>query len=188
MRTLKKTLCVVLCLAMLVGLCAMGASAIEFTDADEINYKEAVDLLTGIGVINGKPDGDALKFDPKGTLTRAEACKIITYLLGYEDISATSTFDDVPAGKWFSGPIALCATEGIVNGVGNNKFNPNGTLTGSAWSKMLLCALGYNAEYEGMTGKSWEVGVAKTLKNTGLLDGIDGFDQAADMPRWPSTL
>ena len=183
MRTLKKTLCVVLCLAMLVGLCAMGASAIEFTDADEINYKEAVDLLTGIGVINGKPDGDALKFDPKGTLTRAEACKIITYLLGYEDISATSTFDDVPAGKWFSGPIALCATEGIVNGVGNNKFNPNGTLTGSAWSKMLLCALGYNAEYEGMTGKSWEVGVAKTLKNTGLLDGIDGFDQAADITR-----
>lgn len=179
MRTLKKTLCLVLCLAMMVGLCAVGASAKEFTDADEIKYKEAVDLLTGIGVIDGMGDGT---FNPAGTLTRAQACKILTYILGYEDISATSTFTDTK-GHWAEGPIALCAGEGIVNGMGDGTFNPDGTLTGSAWGKMLLGALGYNAEFEGMTGESWEVGVAKTLKKTGLLAGLTGLDLAKQITR-----
>ncbi len=182
MRTLKKTLCVVLALVMMVGLCVIGTSAEEFTDADKITHKEAVDVLTGIGVINGMGDGT---FNPAGTLTRAQAAKIVTYLLGYEDIKGTATFTDIPASMkdWAEGPIALCATLGIVNGVGDNKFDPEGTLTGSAWGKMVLCALGYNAEFEGMTGDSWEVGVAKTLKNTGLLTGVTGFDGTKNITR-----
>ncbi len=182
MRTLKKTLCLVLCLVMMVGLCAFGASAEEFTDADKIEHKEAVGLLTGLGVINGMGDGT---FAPAATLNRAQAAKIVTYLLGYEDIKGSSTFTDIPAAMkdWAEGPISLCASLGIVNGVGDNKFDPEGTLTGSAWGKMVLCALGYNAEYEGMTGIDWEIGVAKTLKNTGLLAGLTGLDLAKAISR-----
>ena len=52
MRTLKKTLCLVLCLAMMAGLCCVAASA-TFDDEADIQYKEAVAVLTGIGVLLG---------------------------------------------------------------------------------------------------------------------------------------
>ena len=60
MRTLKKTLSLVLVVAMVLGLCVVGASAYnkveDFTDdVDKIGdaYYEAVGVLTGIGVIDG---------------------------------------------------------------------------------------------------------------------------------------
>ena len=56
MRTLKKALCLVLCLVMMVGLCAIGASAIDYKDypdKDKIKYEEAVKVLTAIGVLQG---------------------------------------------------------------------------------------------------------------------------------------
>ena len=178
MKNLKRTLCLVLAVAMCLGFAAMASAA--FTDADEINYPEAVDLLSSIGVINGFPEDNT--FRPQGTLTRAQACKIITYLLGADDITATSTFDDCQ-GHWAEANIAYCAAQGIVNGVGDNKFDPNGTLTGYAFAKMVLCALGYNADVEGMTGESWQIGVAKLIKATKLSDGIKSFDGTADLPR-----
>ena len=168
MRTLKKTLCMVLVLAMMVGVCAFSANA-AFPDEAEIVNKEAVDLLTGIGVISGMGDGT---FNPKGTLTRAMAAKIICYLLGYQDVAgAVSTFTDVPATHWAAGPIALCATQGIVNGYGDGRFGPDDLLTTEAWEKMLLCALGFNAEQEGMSGSAWEIGVARLTKLTDLAQG-----------------
>lgn len=179
MRTLKKTLCVVLCLAMMVGLCVVGASA-AFDDADKINYTEAVDVLTGIGVINGMGDGT---FNPAGTLTRAQACSIIAKLQDAGDIKAKCTFDDVADDYWGASYIAYCAAEGIVNGVGDNKFDPEGKLTGSAWEKMLLCAIGFDAEKEAMTGDSWEVGVAKLAKAKGLNNAVKGLDAGSEIKR-----
>ena len=60
MRTLKKTLSLVLVVAMVLGLCVVGASAKDavenFTDDYEkvgAAYQEAVGVLVGIGVIDG---------------------------------------------------------------------------------------------------------------------------------------
>ncbi len=78
MRTLKKTLALVLVLAMMFSLC-ITASA-DFTDAEEITNELAVNTLVALGVIEGMPDGS---FDPDGTLTRAQAAKIIAYLDGF---------------------------------------------------------------------------------------------------------
>ena len=60
MRTLKKTLCVILCLAMMVGLCAIGANAITFDDykdKEKIKYENAVTLLTALKVLEGDEKG-----------------------------------------------------------------------------------------------------------------------------------
>ena len=178
MRTLKKALCVVLCLVMMAGLCVIGTSA-AFTDADKINYKEAVDVLSGIGVINGMGDGT---FAPQGTLTRAQACKIIVYLLKEEDLKGTCNFADCK-GHWAANEIAICEAKGIVAGYGNGNFGPDDPLTGAAFAKMLLCALGYNAVSEGMTGDSWELGVATLVKRVKLAEGIKGFDGTAPITR-----
>ena len=59
MRTLKKSLALVLALVMLLGLGVVGASADNaldnYTDADEIGdaYLEAVGVLTGLGIVDG---------------------------------------------------------------------------------------------------------------------------------------
>ena len=182
MRTLKKTLCLVLCLVMMVGLCAIGANAVDFTDEEQITYKEAVALLSGIGVINGKPDGESFKFDPQGTLTRAEAAKIICYLHDMQDVTGTANFTDT-VGHWAEGPIAYCASKGIVAGYGDGTFGPDDTLKGYQFGKMLLCALGFSAEYEKLVGADFEINCATLLKTKKLLAGIDDFDGRKDLTR-----
>ena len=179
MKTLKKVLAVVLALAMVLGMTITASAA--FTDDAKITYKDAVNVLTGLGVINGKPNGG---FDPQGNLTRAEACKILTYLLGFEDVKGTPSFKDAQQ-SWAANFIAFCESEGLVAGTGAGKFEPNGTLTGFAWAKMLLCAAGYNAEAEGFTGSNWAINVQKALNVAGqkLVKDIDGFNGMAAVTR-----
>ena len=55
-------------------------TTIEFADEAQIaSYaKESIQLLVGIGVVNGKDDN---RFEPAANLTRAEAAKVINTLL-----------------------------------------------------------------------------------------------------------
>ena len=172
MRTLKKTLALVLVLGMLLGLC-VNASA-DFSDAEEINYAEAVDVLTAIGVIEGMPDGS---FDPTGTLTRAQAAKIIVYLLGAEDfaVAASAGFSDVSEDHWAAPYIAYCAAEGIIAGYGDGSFGPSDTLTSYQWAKMLLVALGYDGD--DYLGSAWQIAVAKDAAEIELFDGNESADK-----------
>ena len=163
MRTLKKTLCLVLCLAMMAGLCVFASA--DFNDQDKIENEEAVAVLTGIGVINGDDKGN---FNPEGTLTRAEATVIITKILGAADIVTTTTkFSDVKADYWGMPYIAYCTAEGIVAGMGDGTFAPNAKLTGYQWATLLLRTIGYKVE-----GETWQIDVAKLVKSLDLADGI----------------
>ncbi|MCC8078323.1 MAG: S-layer homology domain-containing protein, partial [Oscillospiraceae bacterium] len=181
MRTLKKSLCLVLAVVMMFSLCVFGASAdTDFDDYSEIEYTQAVDLLTTLGVITGYEDGT---FGPDGTLTRAEACAIIARLLKNDDLTGTSDFTDVSSDHWAVNYIAYCASEGIVAGYGDGTFGPDDTLTGYAWMKMLLCAAGYNAEEEGMVGTTWEIGVATLAKDQDVTDDISGVSYGNNVSR-----
>ena len=163
MRTLKKTLCLVLCLAMMAGLCVFASA--DFKDQGKIENEEAVAVLTGIGVIQGDDKGN---FNPEGTLTRAEATVIITKLLGAADIKATTDkFTDVKADYWGMPYIAYCVAEGVVAGMGDGTFAPNAKLTGYQWATLLLRAIGYKIE-----GESWQIDVAKLVKSLGLAEGM----------------
>lgn len=57
----------------LPGLC--GTNFVNMTDIDDISSwaREGAALMANLGVIQGKPDGNAAKFDPRGTLTGQEA-------------------------------------------------------------------------------------------------------------------
>lgn len=168
MRTLKKSLALVLAIVLVVGVCVFNAAA--FTDDEAITCDEAVAVLTGIGVIKGRDTG---AFDPTATLTRAEAATIITRLKGQEDLQAKSKFDDMH-GHWAESYVAYCAAEGIVNGVGDNKFDPDAKLTGNQWGKMLLVAMGFDPAETGLDkGDTWEVAVAKLVKEKKLKVGVE---------------
>ena len=174
---MKKFLSLVLALVMTMSLVTVSAGAKDFTDDSSIAYKEAVDVISGIGVVDGYSGGD---FKPGEVLTRGAAAKIICNLiLGPTTASAlsanTAPFKDVPVTNTFAGYITYCSQQGIINGYADGTFRPTGTLTGNAFMKMLLGALGYDSSIEKYTGANWNVAVIKQAVGIGLDDGNDEF-------------
>ena len=171
---MKKFLSLVLALVMTMSLVTISAGAKDFTDDSKINYKEAVDVISAVKVVDGYEDGS---FNPTSTLTRGAAAKIICNLiLGPTTASAlvadAAPYKDVPANSTFAGYIAFCSKEGIISGYADGTFRPGNTLTSYAFMKMLLGALGYDQEVEGYTGANWSINVAKRALNLGLDDGL----------------
>ena len=174
---MKKFLSLVLALTMAMSLVTISAGAKDFTDDSKITYKEAVDVVSSLDIVDGYTDGS---FNPTNTLTRGAAAKIICNLIlgptTADALSAdTAPFKDVPVTNEFAGYIAYCSQQGIISGYADGTFRPAGTLTGYAFMKMLLGALGYSAEVEGYTGANWSVAVAKQAVGIGLDDGNDEF-------------
>ena len=169
MRNLKKVLSLALVLVMACGL-FVTASASDYTDDANISYKTAVEVLSGVGILEGYADGSFL---PKGNVNRGQAAKIIAYLLlGKESADALSTnvspFSDVPAGHWAAGYIQYCVNQGIINGYGNNTFKPTNLVTTAQFAKMLLVALGYGANDE-FIGNQWKTEVIKYASRADLF-------------------
>lgn len=171
MKNLKKTLSLVLVAVMMLGILTIGAGA-AFTDQADVDYTEAVDVLSAVGVLAGFEDGS---FKPDEILTREQAAKIIAYIMigkSAADALTTSTapFTDVPASRWSAGYIAFCVSQGIINGYGDGTFGPADTLTGFQFAKMLLCALGYGKNDE-FVGSNWTIEVAKLAIPLGIFSG-----------------
>ena len=177
---MKKFLSLVLALAMTLSLVTISAGAKDFTDSGDISsddYAEAIDVMSALEIIDGYGDGD---FRPQGTLTRGAAAKIIAcMMLGKTTAEALGTqaapFKDVPVGSTFAGYIAYCVEAGLIDGYADGTFRPSNTLTGFAFLKMLLTAMGYDSSIEGFTGTNWTVNVARRAIENGLTDGNDNF-------------
>ena len=173
---MKKFLSLVLALVMTMSLVTVSAGAKDFSDNSKIQYKEAVDVMSAVGVIDGYTDG---AFNPSNTLTRGAAAKIICNLiLGPTTAGAlvadAAPYKDVPTNHTFAGYIAYCQKAGIISGYADGTFKPANSLTGYAFMKMLLGALGYDASREGYTGANWSINVAKQALNIGLADDLVG--------------
>ena len=172
MRNLKRTLSLALAAVMLMGMMVVGAGAAskDFTDASDIKNVEAVDVMVALGVLQGGDKGD---FQPNSILTREQAAKIICYLLlgeeSAEKLTTNSTvFNDVAADRWSAPFIGYCVNLGILAGDGNGNFFPEGKLTGAAFAKMLLVALGYDAKIENYVGSDWMINVASDTIEAGI--------------------
>ena len=176
---MKKFLSLVLALVMTMSLVTISAGAKDFTDGDTVTYNEAIDVMSALKVIDGYPDGS---FKPTTQLNRGQAAKIIcNMILGPTTASAlkadAAPFKDVAADNTFAGYIAFCVKEGIIDGYTDGTFKPTAPLTGYAFMKYLLGALGYDKDIEGYNGNNWSINVAKRALNIGLDDGLtEDFD------------
>lgn len=171
MRNLKRVLSMALASVMVLGLTVVGASAANFNDQAEIKHTTAAAVMSAIGVLEGNEKGD---FMPDQVLTREQAAKIICYMLmgpeNAEKLGASGTkFSDVAADRWSAPYISYCANMGILVGDGTGKFNPEGELTGHAFAKMLLVALGYDAKVQKYEGDAWAINVATDAVNAGIF-------------------
>lgn len=178
---MKKVLSFVLVLTLVLGSFSM-AFAGNLTDADKISQGEAVDVMVATGIIAGYPDGS---FGPDKNVTREQMAKMIAVLMnGGEDIGAyyasASKFTDTQG--WSAGYVAYCASKGIIAGRDAKTFDPLANVTATEAAKMLLVALGYNAEYEKYVGTNWKVNILADAKTAKLFKGIkiSDYDKAID--------
>ena len=183
MRNLKKVLSLVLCVAVMLSVMVLGAGA-AFSDQDQIENTEAVDATTALNIISGYEDGS---FHPERNIKRSEMCKMICIALNGGKEPATSTKDDPTFtdidGHWAEGYIEYCYAKGVVSGVGGGRFNPDGNVTVTQAAKMLLVALGYNADVELFNGENWSLYVNVKANQDGIYEGLEAIDTAAALTR-----
>ncbi len=98
---------------------------ITFGDIQDSPNKAAINALAAREIINGMGDDS---FAPEATMTRAQYATIIVKALGLSPKS-NGKFTDVAADKWYAPYIGTANTYGIVNGVSDTEFNPEGTIT-----------------------------------------------------------
>ena len=178
MRNLKRALSLALAAIMLIGMMVVSASATgldDFSDKDKVVNKDAVSMLTTLGVINGKEDGSY--FDPTGNVTRAEMAKMIATVLNQGAdvdglyVGMNTGLTDVK-GHWAESYINYCYSLGIIAGRGNGKFDPSATVTALEAAKMLLVAVGYDPKIEGFEGADWAINVSVRADEQGIFEGF----------------
>ena len=196
MRNLKKFLALVLALMMTFSLMVTANAAIDtnaaVTDKDSITeeFKEAVAVLNGLKIITGYEDST---FRPDKSISRQEATALVYRLHSgdadnvkkdlYSTADNIAKFKDVDpngAQQWSAGYIGYCANQEIIKGVGADRFNPTGNVTGYQMLAMVLRAIGYgqNGEYE---GSGWQTRVATTATKLGMLKNIDDTNYAGTL-------
>ena len=164
---MRKGLTVVLTVLMLLA-CCTGVTAAGFGDTAGLQCETAVQVLSGLGIVEGKEAG---VYAPEDTLTRAEMTTIILRLLKMEGKAAgTDAFTDVPKSHWAYANIAAAKQMGIVNGTSETNFSPDEPVTYEQAVKMVVATLGYTVQAEAMGG--YPSGYLSKAQQLNLLSGV----------------
>lgn len=180
----KKLLSYILALVILlsVGIPASAATAAQFTDVDPAEwYYEAVDYAAQKGIMNGVSD---TTFAPAKNITRGDFVTMLGRSVGV-DISRYqgSGFSDVNANTYFAPYIKWASENGIIGGVGQNRFAPYSTITREQVAKIfyeIALLMGkdtsandalYASYSDTGSVSSWAVPAMKWAVSSGLING-----------------
>lgn len=102
-------------------------------------YASSIDKAVQLGLIQGN-DG---KFRPKDAITREEAAVILHKLMQYKagsqaSVAATASFKDMNSvSEWAKQAVSELKAKGILDGKGDNNFDPRGKVTRAEIAKLL---------------------------------------------------
>lgn len=118
---------------MAVGLAAVMAASMSTTAFAKTfdDYKsgwafKAIDYVSEMGYMSGVGNNH---FSAHTAVTRAQMAQVMWNMEGKKDPKATNHFKDVDKGAWYSKAVNWCTENGIVSGVGDSKYNPNGAVS-----------------------------------------------------------
>ena len=155
---------------MLLLAFASVSFAKSFSDVKGSKYEKAVDILSTLNIISGYEDGT---YKPDKTVTRAEMAKLIIVALAKEStaesLKGETKFSDVKASSWSSGYVNCAASLGIIQGYPEGTFQPNNPVTYAEAATMLLRALNYNKELEGL---QYPTGYMTVANSAGILNNV----------------
>ena len=102
-------------------------SAADYQDVPaDAWYYGAVDYAVSHGYLSGTTRS---QFSPDGTLTRAMLAQTLYAMEGKPQVSGGEDFSDVEESDWYASAVAWAAENGLVSGVGGDRFAPNDALT-----------------------------------------------------------
>lgn len=125
---------------------SLGAGEVEpkttvFADDGEISREASgyIHRAYTLGIIKGSVEDGVLCFNPKDTITRAEAAVILNAIIGESEPETVPVFADnasVPA--WAKSSLYALSEAGILRGTGSGYISPNKTLNRAEVAQILL--------------------------------------------------
>ncbi len=119
----KRLLSAFVCMAMLTAMLPFASAA---SDLEGHWAKTYIEYLDREGVIN--PSATTGKYEPDRDMTRAEFMRYINRAFHFTEMTAIS-YTDVPKNAWYYDTIRIAQKYGYINGVGDNKMDPEGKVT-----------------------------------------------------------
>ena len=108
------------------GSFAVSYNAKSFNDLPDDWYRPAIAFVSARELFNGV---DAYSFAPGMSMTRSMFATVLYRLDSSPGIQTSVRFSDIASGLWYSDPVTWAASNGIVRGVGDNKYNPGQNVT-----------------------------------------------------------
>ena len=142
MRTLKRSLAIVLAIAMVLTTFGMTVvSAASYADTTGHWAESYINSWSDRGVIQG----DGGYFRPDDTITRAEVAQVTQNVIGYVD-KAANNFSDVDSSAWYADAVLKLVAAGTLNGNGDGTMAPQSFMTREEAMTMLARAYGLTVE------------------------------------------
>lgn len=119
-----------------VFLIAGTVRAAVFPDVPQNHiYREAIEMLVGMEVVGGNPDG---MFAPERSVNRAEMLKMLYKATGREARAVhAECFPDVEKGSWYEMIVCDATENGFVQGYSDGTFRPGHTVNRVEAIKMI---------------------------------------------------
>ena len=188
---MKKIILFILTLSMLCTVVPYGVFG--YSDVTDL---EAVDVITGIGIMEGYSDGTFL---PENNITRAEFADVVagiytygsendgtsewkrkyftdiysgTELIPLEEMQKDEAgiFSDVPQSSWAYNSIKLVSELGFMEGVGGGRFGADDNLTIEQALKVIVTMMGYRFEADKKGG--YPSGYVTVAGELGLTESV----------------
>ena len=124
--------------------------------------------------MNGYTDGT---FRPDATITRAEACKLLTGLLVEKSGGTDYTFIDVPTDVWYTDAVNEMTGFSLVNGYTDGTFRPNATITRAEFVTILTRFphndIGTEKSFADVPATHWAYSAVQTALAQGWISAND---------------
>lgn len=97
--------------------------------------------------------------------------------IGGGTVDSATSFIDLDGYDWAKAAILALAEKNIINGVGDQRFNPAGTLTREQAAKIICLAVGINPVNEGVAfadvdPSAWYAPYITALNKAGIINGV----------------
>ena len=158
-----------------------GGAGTAFSDVDpDAWYAEYVGAVAERGIMEGKGGG---KFDPSGSVTRAEFVTILKRLSGDGDeVAGNAGFSDVSADAWYYPYVTWAADRGLVQGYPDGTFRPDAKILRSEMASLLSRFIKITGarvipdpdaakSFPDVPDGAWYSGDLESLRITGLFKG-----------------
>jgi hypothetical protein len=146
---------------------------LPFVDVDEDDWWfDSIYYVCARGLFQGTSRST---FEPQGTMTRAMVVTVLHRLEGAPEVSATSPFQDVQAGQWYTTAVNWASANGIVEGYPDGRFGVGDEVT----RQQMVVILYRYAKYKG-----YSLSAAVDLDGYSDAEEIDAW--ARDAMTWAS--